>query len=185
MDDLNRLISRIQPLDISLMEEARNRLNSLTKPQGSLGRLEELAEWLVGVTRQSRPRLGRKVIFTFVADHGIAAEGVSTFPQAVTPQMVYNFLRGGAAINALARNAGAEVVVADFGVAADFGNLPGLVARKVAHGTGAGFAGKRTRRHTLRHRRHGQREHHRRECFGGRIDRRSGRRSHGARHGCR
>src|SRR5213076_638217 len=72
---------------------------------------------------------------TFAADHGVTQEGVSAYPAAVTPQMVHNFLRGGAAINVLARQAGAEVVVADFGVASDFGNLPGLVSRKIAHGT--------------------------------------------------
>jgi nicotinate-nucleotide--dimethylbenzimidazole phosphoribosyltransferase len=135
MTSLHDLLSRIEPLDQPLMDEAQKRLDSLTKPVGSLGRLEELAQWLVGVTRQDRPSLSRKVVFTFAADHGVTQEGVSAFPAAVTPEMVRNFLRGGAAINVLARRAGADVVIADFGVAADFGELPGLIARKIGRGT--------------------------------------------------
>jgi len=135
MNPLQELTTRIEPLDRARMDEAQKRLDSLTKPVGSLGRLEELAQWIVGVTRQNRPTLPRKVIFTFAADHGIAEEGVSAYPQAVTPQMVLNFLRGGAAINVLARQAKAEVLVADFGVAYDFGEVPNLVARKMGQGT--------------------------------------------------
>jgi nicotinate-nucleotide--dimethylbenzimidazole phosphoribosyltransferase len=135
MISLAELTSRIDPLDQSLMNQAQQRLDSLTKPVGSLGRLEELARWLVGVRREARPRLSRKVIFTFAADHGVAEEGVSAYPAAVTPEMVRNFLRGGAAINVLARQAGAQVIVADFGVAADFGGMPGLISRKIGLGT--------------------------------------------------
>jgi nicotinate-nucleotide--dimethylbenzimidazole phosphoribosyltransferase len=135
MTSVNELISRTEPLDQAVMDKAQARLDSLTKPVGSLGRLEELAQWLAGVTQQSRPRLPRKVVFTFAADHGVAQEGVSAYPAAVTPEMVRNFLRGGAAINVLARQAGAEVIVADFGVAADFGDLKGLVSCKIAQGT--------------------------------------------------
>jgi nicotinate-nucleotide--dimethylbenzimidazole phosphoribosyltransferase len=135
MTSLQDLLSRIEPIDQSRMDDAQKRLDSLTKPVGSLGRLEELAQWLVGVTRQDRPKLSRKVVFTFAADHGVTQEGVSAFPAAVTPEMVKNFLRGGAAINVLARQAGAEVVIGDFGVAADFGDLPGLVSRKIGRGT--------------------------------------------------
>ena len=133
--EIQKLIDAIEPLDVSMMENAQKRLDSLTKPQGSLGRLEELAKWLCGVTRQARPHLSRKVVFTFAADHGVTAEGVSAYPAAVTPEMVRNFLRGGAAINVLTRQARADVVVADLGVAADFGELPGLLSRKIAHGT--------------------------------------------------
>ena len=133
--EIQKLINSIKPLDEHAMEHAQSRLDSLTKPVGSLGRLEELARWLAGVTQQARPRLPRKVVFTFAADHGVAQEGVSAYPAAVTPEMVRNFLRGGAAINVLARQAGAEVIVADFGVAADFGDLPGLISCKIAHGT--------------------------------------------------
>ncbi|MFA5976222.1 MAG: nicotinate-nucleotide--dimethylbenzimidazole phosphoribosyltransferase [Elusimicrobiota bacterium] len=133
--ELKKIIDSIEPLDRGAMDRAQERLDSLSKPQGSLGRLEELARWLAGVTRQSRPRVSRKVIFIFAADHGVAEEGVSAFPAAVTPEMVRNFLRGGAAINVLARQAGAEVVVADFGVAADFSDQKELVSCKIGFGT--------------------------------------------------
>src|SRR5262249_20604713 len=76
---LNEIVARIEPLHTAMMDQAQRRLDSLTKPQGSLGRLEELAKWLAGVTGQSRPALARKVVFTFAADHGVAAEGVSAY----------------------------------------------------------------------------------------------------------
>ncbi len=88
----------------------------LTKPPGSLGRLEELAVRLAGMTGNPVPVVTHKVVFVLAADHGVVRQGVSAYPQAVTAQMVANFLAGGAAINALARAAGARVVVADFGV---------------------------------------------------------------------
>jgi len=100
--------------------EAQNRLDSLTKPQGSLGRLEEFAKQLVAITEKDMPELDKKVVFTFAGDHGVADEGVSAFPKEVTPQMVLNFIHGGAGINVLARHAGAEVVVVDIGVDYDF-----------------------------------------------------------------
>jgi len=102
--------------------DARRHLDTLTKPPGSLGRLEELATRLVALTG-APPRVERPVIFTFAADHGVAAESVSAYPQSVTAQMVENFLRGGAAVNVLARDCGARVVVADFGVAYPIGGL--------------------------------------------------------------
>lgn len=118
-------------------EEAQKHLDNLTKPQGSLGRLEEFARQLVAITEQSMPALDKKVIFTFAGDHGVAEEGVSAFPKEVTPQMVLNFLHGGAGINALARHARADVVVVDIGVDHDFGNLErdNFVRRKVIRGT--------------------------------------------------
>jgi nicotinate-nucleotide--dimethylbenzimidazole phosphoribosyltransferase len=127
--------SRIQPLDEAAMRSARERQDQLTKPQGSLGRLEELGIKLAGITRQVRPRLPRKAIIVLVADHGVAAEGVSAYPQAVTAQMVQNFLAGGAAINVLARRAGARVVVGDLGVAADLPAHSDLVSKKIGYGT--------------------------------------------------
>src|SRR5438045_3141111 len=99
------------------MEAARERLDQLTKPPGSLGRLESLAVKLAGITGRARLTFPRKAVIVIVGDHGVAAEGVSAYPQEVTPQMVQNFLNGGAAINVLARRAGARVVVADLGVA--------------------------------------------------------------------
>lgn len=106
----------IPPPDRAAMGLARRRQRQLTKPPGSLGRLEELAVRLAGLTANPVPFLGQKVVFVLAADHGVARQGVSAYPQAVTAQMVANFLAGGAAINALARAAGARVVVADFGV---------------------------------------------------------------------
>jgi nicotinate-nucleotide--dimethylbenzimidazole phosphoribosyltransferase len=114
---------------------ALERLNSLTKPLGSLGRLEELAAKVVCIRKQDRPRCTNKTVYVFAADHGIAEEGVSAYPQDVTQQMVRNFLAGGAAINALARYVGAEVVVVDVGVDAEFGCPAGLVDKKVRRGT--------------------------------------------------
>ena len=111
------------------------RLNSLTKPLGSLGRLEEIAARLVEIREEERPRFPKKVIFTLAADHGVADEGVSAYPKAVTQQMVLNFLAGGAAINVLARQGGIEVVVVDIGVDGDLGEAKGLVHAKVGRGT--------------------------------------------------
>ncbi len=107
---------QIPPPDRTAMGLARRRQRQLTKPPGSLGRLEELAVHLAGLTANPVPVLDRKVVFVLAADHGVARQGVSAYPQAVTAQMVANFLAGGAAINALARAVGARVVVADFGV---------------------------------------------------------------------
>ncbi|MFA4983951.1 MAG: nicotinate-nucleotide--dimethylbenzimidazole phosphoribosyltransferase [Candidatus Omnitrophota bacterium] len=96
---------------------AKKRLDILTKPKDSLGRLEEFSRRVAGITGNLRPRLSRKTIFTIAADHGVAREGVSLFPQDVTAQMIRNFLNGGAAINVLARHVGADVVIVDMGSA--------------------------------------------------------------------
>ncbi len=106
----------IPPPDRAAIRLARQRQRQLTKPPGSLGRLEELAVRIAGLTANPVPFLDKKVVFVLAADHGVVRQGVSPYPQAVTAQMVANFLAGGAAINALARAAGARVVVADFGV---------------------------------------------------------------------
>ena len=131
----------IEDIDDGLMQQAQRRLDQLTKPLGSLGRLEAVAKQIVGITRTMRPRLADKVIITMAADHGVVAEGVSAYPQAVTEQMVYNFLRGGAGINVLARHVGARVVVVDMGVAADLAPHPQLVQRKTRRGTANMAAG--------------------------------------------
>jgi nicotinate-nucleotide--dimethylbenzimidazole phosphoribosyltransferase len=101
------------------MAEARARQNALTKPQGSLGHLETLSFQLAGITGQPLPSVDRKAVILLASDHRIVAEGVSAYPSEVTAQMVLNFLQGGAAINVLARQAGARVVIADVSVAAD------------------------------------------------------------------
>lgn len=135
MASLNRAIQHIGSLDQEAMQAARKRQDSLTKPRGSLGRLEELSVTIAGITGTAIPRVDRKAIVVMVADHGVAAEAVSLYPPDVTPQMVRNFLEGGAAISALARHAGARVVVVDMGVAADIPPHPGLISRKIARGT--------------------------------------------------
>ena len=116
-------------------ERATQRLNSLTKPLGSLGRLEEIAARIVAIREDLRPDCSKKAIFTLAADHGVTEEGVSAYPKAVTRQMVLNFLSGGAAINVLCRQFGIDVVIVDIGVDGDTNDMAGLVSKKVAHGT--------------------------------------------------
>jgi len=132
---LRKTIEMIPPLDKAAMAQAQARQNLLTKPQGSLGRLEALSVQLAGIQRQAVPQVRQKAIITAAADHGIVAEDVSAYPQAVTPQMVANFLNGGAAVNALARQVGARVVVVDAGVASDLEPDARLISQKVAYGT--------------------------------------------------
>jgi nicotinate-nucleotide--dimethylbenzimidazole phosphoribosyltransferase len=109
----------VGPLDAAAMAAARARQDRLTKPAGSLGRLEDLAVQLAGIQGREQPVLTHRLAVVMAADHGVAAEGVSAYPQEVTAQMVANFLAGGAAINVLARQAGARLVVVDVGVARD------------------------------------------------------------------
>ncbi|MDP2167583.1 MAG: nicotinate-nucleotide--dimethylbenzimidazole phosphoribosyltransferase [Thermodesulfovibrionales bacterium] len=132
---MEETLKKITPVDRGLMEAAQRRLDNLTKPQGSLGLLEEFAKRLAAITGEAMPVIDKKVIFAFAGDHGVADEGVSAYPKAVTPQMVLNFLRGGAGINVLARHAGADVAVIDIGVDYEFGDEVGLIKRKVLSGT--------------------------------------------------
>ncbi|HXY55583.1 MAG TPA: nicotinate-nucleotide--dimethylbenzimidazole phosphoribosyltransferase [Nitrospirota bacterium] len=132
---MENMKNKVVAVKDSLAGEAQRHLDNLTKPPGSLGRLEEFAKRIVAITGERMPVLDKKVIFTFAGDHGITEEGVSAYPKEVTPQMVFNFLRGGAGINVLARQAGADVVVIDIGVDYDFANAASLVSRKVVHGT--------------------------------------------------
>jgi nicotinate-nucleotide--dimethylbenzimidazole phosphoribosyltransferase len=132
---LEELIKQIKPLDDKAMQSARARQDTLTKPQGSLGRLEELSIQLAGITGNPIPSIKDKVIITMAGDHGVVAEGVSAYPQEVTPQMVLNFLDGGAAINVLARHINARVVIVDMGVASDIPVGEGLIVKKIACGT--------------------------------------------------
>ena len=124
---LDKLVSRIEGLDEAAMGAAKARQDMLTKPAGSLGRLEELSVQLAGVTGKEIPSIKDKVIITMAGDHGVVEEGVSAFPQEVTPQMVLNFLHGGAAINVLARHVGARITVVDMGVAAEMEPHPELI----------------------------------------------------------
>jgi nicotinate-nucleotide--dimethylbenzimidazole phosphoribosyltransferase len=132
---LEKTLASIRPLDRSFEAEAQQRLDSLTKPQGSLGKVEELARRVAVIQGKVPPRLGRKLLFVFAGDHGIVEEGVSAYPKTVTAQMTYNFLRGGAAINVLARHYGVDVEVIDVGVDDEFSNSPGLRNCKVRKGT--------------------------------------------------
>jgi nicotinate-nucleotide--dimethylbenzimidazole phosphoribosyltransferase len=135
---LRDTLARITPQDRDFRAKAKQRLDQLTMPHWALGRLMDLAVDLSGITRSMNPPVEKRVIVTMAGDHGVVAEGVSKYPQEVTPQMVMNFLHGGAGINALARTAGARVVVVDMGVAGDVrptGSTEDFLSRPVAKGT--------------------------------------------------
>lgn len=132
---LQRTIAQVGPLDRKVMAAARARQANLTKPAGSLGRLEALSVQLAGIFGEITPQIKRKVIIVAAGDHGVVQEGVSAYPSEVTRQMVLNFLRGGAAINVLARHVGADVVVVDAGVAGDLPYHPSLRTLKIGRGT--------------------------------------------------
>lgn len=139
MSLLDETLQKIMAPDAGARHRARARLERLTMPRWALGRLMDLAEDLAGMTRSLRPLVGRKVIVVMAGDHGVTAEGVSSYPSEVTLQMVHNFVRGGAGINALARQAGARVQVVDLGVYGDLDGLDGsdtFLSRKIAPGTG-------------------------------------------------
>ena len=131
---LQELITKIQPLDEVAMQAARLRQDDLTKPRGSLGQLEDLSVQIAGITGEVRPKIEQKVVTTMAGDHGVVAEGVSAYPSEVTPQMVMNFVFGGAAINVLAKHIGARVTIVDMGVASKIDH-PDVLNRKIALGT--------------------------------------------------
>ncbi|MCW3132728.1 MAG: nicotinate-nucleotide--dimethylbenzimidazole phosphoribosyltransferase [Methanophagales archaeon] len=138
MGKIKETIEEIRALDEAAMESARARQDTLTKPQHSLGILEDISVKIAGITGDFIPELNDKVIITMAGDHGITEEGVSAYPKEVTPQMVYNFLRGGAGINVLARHVGARVVVVDMGVATDIEvkrASANFINKKIAYGT--------------------------------------------------
>jgi nicotinate-nucleotide--dimethylbenzimidazole phosphoribosyltransferase len=132
---LAEFIQEIVGPDPTFLKQARTHLDNLTKPRGSLGRLEDIAARLIAIRKGDSGRPLNKAAYVFAADHGIVAEGVSAYPKEVTRQMVLNFLQEGAAINVLARLHHAELTIVDVGVDADFGDRPGLVQRKVRSGT--------------------------------------------------
>ncbi len=134
--DLETLINRIGTLDQAAMQAARERQGTLTKPTGSLARLEDLSVQLAGITGQCPPPVPvRRAVIVFAGDHGVVAQGVSAYPQEVTEQMIYNFLQGGAAINVLSRQAGARVLVVDAGVIPNLEPRQGLIIGKIGPGT--------------------------------------------------
>jgi len=134
MEKLQATVNKIVPVDRSAAEKAAQRLDMLTKPQGSLGVLEDIVKQLAGITGNPIPRLGKKCVIVMAADHGVVEEGISAYPQEVTPQMVLNFINGGAAINVLSRHAGADIVCCDMGMASDLKH-PSLIVKKIKHGT--------------------------------------------------
>jgi len=132
---LSNTIGMIKPLDKEVMAQAQARQDMLTKPQGSLGRLEELSIQLAGIQGKPVPQIRHKAIITMAGDHGVVAEKVGNWPQEVTAQMVYNFLGGGAGINVITRQVGTRIIVVDMGVASELAPNPHLLSRKVAPGT--------------------------------------------------
>ena len=133
---LSEVLSAIEPLDEAAMTDARDRQAQLTKPAGSLGALEEASVRLCGIQRTCPPAaLARPVVAVFAGDHGVHAQGVTPWPQEVTASMIANFRAGGAAVNVLARQVGADVFVVDMGVAADLAPGPDLFDHKVRRGT--------------------------------------------------
>ncbi|MEW6651048.1 MAG: nicotinate-nucleotide--dimethylbenzimidazole phosphoribosyltransferase, partial [Chloroflexota bacterium] len=135
------ILPEIPAFDQNAASRAAARQAQLTKPPGSLGRLEDLSVQLAGMTGRERPRFPRKSVIVMAADHGVALAGVSAYPAEVTAQMAANIANGGAAVSVLARLNGARVLTVDIGVAGDLSHLPGVLNRKVAAGSRNMLAG--------------------------------------------
>lgn len=141
MGKIKETIDRIKPLKTEFISKAQKRLDRLTKPKGSLGMLEKFAARIVTITENMTPRFEKKTVIVMAGDHGVVDEGVSAYPKEVTVQMVYNFLRGGAAINVLAKSVNAKVIVVDMGVAGEIEEhatrtaANRLISRKIRSGT--------------------------------------------------
>ncbi|MFA5309605.1 MAG: nicotinate-nucleotide--dimethylbenzimidazole phosphoribosyltransferase [Dehalococcoidales bacterium] len=135
MDLITKTIESIRSLDEKAMAAARERQEQLTKPAGSLGRLEELSIRIAGIQRKATPQIKDKAMITMAGDHGVVDEKVGNWPREVTAQMVENFLHGGAGINVLARQAGARIIFVDMGVASDLKPDKNLIVKKVGYGT--------------------------------------------------
>jgi nicotinate-nucleotide--dimethylbenzimidazole phosphoribosyltransferase len=134
-DILIKTIANIKPLYAKSMAQAKERQDMLTKPAGSLGRLESLSIQIAGIQGKAQPQINRKAVIVMAADHGVATRGTSAYPQEVTGEMVLNFLHGGAGINVISRQVGARVIIVDMGVAAKLEANPGLISRRIAAGT--------------------------------------------------
>ncbi|MBN1160613.1 MAG: nicotinate-nucleotide--dimethylbenzimidazole phosphoribosyltransferase [Dehalococcoidales bacterium] len=132
---LTNTIKNIKPLDKAAMDRAKARQDRLTKPAGSLGKLEELSIRIAGIQGKASPEIKNKAMITMAGDHGVVDEKVGNWPKEVTAQMVENFLRGGAGINVLAKQAGARIVFVDMGVAGDLKPHKQLIVKKVDYGT--------------------------------------------------
>lgn len=139
---LQQTLAQVVPTDQSAAAAAAHRLGRMTKPPGSLGQLEDLAVALAGIAGCCPPPVPvPAAVAVFAGDHGVHAQGVTPWPQEVTGQMVANFCRGGAVVNAFARRVGADVCVVDVGVAGTREAAPGVLARRVADGTADFTAG--------------------------------------------
>lgn len=139
MNDEQRIqdvIASIRSVDPAAIDRAWARLDSLTKPPRSLGRLEDVAARVSAIQDDARPILRGKTIVLMAGDHGVTAEGVAPYPTEVTMQMVANFATGGAAINQLARHAGADLLLVDMGVATSLEGIPNVIDSRIADGTG-------------------------------------------------
>ncbi len=132
---ISKTLEQIQPVSTDLLEKAQSHLDMLTKPQGSLGQLEELAKRYIAIRNGKTSKLEKISTVVFAADHGVTEEGVSAYPSEVTPQMVMNFISKGAAVNVLAKHANADVTIVDIGVNFDFQNHPDLLHKKINLGT--------------------------------------------------
>ncbi len=132
---LEAILKKIKPVDPNFETPLRKHLDNLTKPRGSLGRLEDIAVQYISVTEEKKSKLRKKRIYVFAGDHGIMDQGVSAYPKEVTYQMVLNFLRGGAAINVLSRHINAELFVVDMGVTGKFDASNQLIIHKIREGT--------------------------------------------------
>lgn len=135
MRQLSKTMDAIKPADKTLTKAIQAHLDDLTKPRGSLGRLEQIAMRYCLATGTVKPKLGKKKIFCFACDHGVVAEGVSAYPKEVTPQMVMNMLAGGAAVNVLSCHVGADLLVIDMGVDHPLEQAKGLCRKKIRSGT--------------------------------------------------
>jgi nicotinate-nucleotide--dimethylbenzimidazole phosphoribosyltransferase len=135
MEQLNKTLENIKPLDETAMAGARKRQDELTKPAGSLGRLEEVSVKIAGIQCKAKPQVKHKAMIVMAGDHGVVDEKVGNWPREVTAQMVENFLHGGAGINVLSRQVGARVVFVDMGVASDLKPDKQLIVKKVDYGT--------------------------------------------------
>ena len=138
--DLESIIKGIQPLDVDWVKKAEERTAQLIMPTRALGRLHDISEKLCAIQKTLEPAVDRKAFLVMAGDHGVVKEGVSAYPQEVTAEMIKAFLAGGAGINVLARQVGAEIIVVDMGIIAELNlsSLPGghqLIIRKVANGT--------------------------------------------------
>ena len=133
---ISQTIDRIQPADSAAIRRAEARQLNLTKPPGSLGRLEEVSVRLAGIFGTEQPEIRGKAVIIAAGDHGVVAQGVTGYPQEVTAQMVMNFLSGGAAISVMSRRLGIQQIIVDAGVAANLPPHPELRALRVGRGTG-------------------------------------------------